>query len=135
DDFGAQAFQGLLARRDDVLRAEFVTEGRIGIRIALLTDATFRGDHDPLAHAGHLLEGFAENIFCNAVAINVRMVEKRIARFIRSQNRLNPLPFSFASHCRRVPRPSNPPTTVRETANLERTFTESDRLHFRAADI
>src|SRR5205814_7198125 len=110
----AKSFERLLARADDVFRAEIVAIGRVGVRVAPFANAALGRDQYAFAHAGNLLEGLSENLFADALAINVREVEQRVARLKRGRHRFAAAGLSLRRDFGGFPGARNAPAAVRE---------------------
>src|ERR1019366_5507914 len=86
----AQPPKRLLAGVDEMWRGEIVAPRRVGLRVASGPDAAFGHEHDPVAHAGYFLEHVAEYALSLPAAVDVRVIEQGVTRFICREDRLPP---------------------------------------------
>ena len=129
DRLHAESFERLLARADDVLRAEIVAIGRVGVRVAPFANAALGRDQHAFAHAGNFLEGLSENLFADALAINVRKVEQHVARLKCGSHRLAAPGLGLRGDFAGFPGARNAPAAVREPAARQRTLAQLNGLH------
>lgn len=130
----AQSAQRSLAGLDDVLRGVIVAVRAVGVGFAFAADAAFRGEGYLIAHAGDLVEHFAEERFGVPVAIDVGVIEEGESLFEGGEDGFAGDGFAFGGNLAGFPGAAEAPASVGEAAWMEGAFSEGDRFHDVAED-
>src|SRR5688572_11658649 len=117
--FGVESFKRAVARFDNVFGGEIVTVRRIRPRFPREPNTAFRRDQDVVAHPRILFQNFPENALSFAVAINIRVIEERIARVVSREDSLLTNRDLFFGNLMRIPRACQSPATITEQAALQ----------------
>lgn len=90
DPVGAESPERGLARGEDMLLREVIAVRRRLEGIALPADRALAADQDPVAQSRNVAQHAAEDLLAHAITLDVGMVEVRVARFERGQDRAAP---------------------------------------------
>ena len=129
DAIGPQPLEGALARPHDVLAGEVPAMRGRPVGVAAPADAALAGDQDLVPHARDFPEHAAEDLFAQAVAIDVGVIEVRVAGFVGRQD---PLPAGGLPLCRQsaaLHRSADAHAAVGEARGDEGTGAEWLRVH------
>src|SRR5215831_1762515 len=107
-----------------MLFRKIVTLRSLWMRSSRRANATFGGNQHPRSHSRNLVQNLAKNPFRFTATINIGVVEKCVACFIRGNDGSVTCSAGFSRHLGRVPGTRDAPATVSQTAAPQRTDTQ-----------